>query len=249
MPKIGFIIGLLFSLLYGCTSSSTHSVDSVNNTKLQIEQEKNLSRHQMMLAKLDSLLPISLNRDNYWIVFRYGSIEFSSDYSVLCIPKKEINESQIHCNYFMINNIEELYTKHPKLESDEPNILGFNILLNNNKNKIHLNSLKCYAGKELDKYVSNRLLKRTGEGHCNNFYFITSKDKDSVYVLDLNSGIKEKAYFEYLYKQISPSEYLQTFSLKEDCEINGLNLWIELNTNEAYKDSFILKHGDKGRYW
>lgn len=243
--KLVFVLLGIFSVI-GCSINS----DDLKQKEESNERDEKSSYYQLLLKEVDGMLPISLNRDDYCMIFRYGSIEFSSDYSVLCIPKKEINKSQIHCKYFMINNIEKLHSSNPELESDEPNILGFSFLLKNNStNKISLNKLKRYDADELDIYVSNEILKRPGEGHCNNFYFITSNNKDSLYVLDLNSNVKEKAYFEHLYKQISSSEYLQTFSLNDDCNVNKWNLYIELNTSEKYKDSFILKHGEKGRYW
>lgn len=232
---------MLFVLLIGNACSNKNEAFSNTSDNKQRGYTK-------FVDLVDGMLPKNIDKKKYLIIYRTGSIEYSSDYSVLCIPKEELNKKKIHCNYFMLNNLSVLSTNNLKLDEDEPTILGFSFWLENRDLKqMLLRNLKSYSLDELDIYVKDKLTKQPGEGHCNNFYFISSDNEDSLYVLDINSDVKEKNYFINLYRQISPSEYLQTLSLDDKCANDGFELYVELNKNDKY--SFVLKHGDRGRYW
>lgn len=241
MPNKFSYISILFILLIGnaCSNKNEELSKSSNNKK---------RGYTKFVDLVDGMLPKNIDKKKYLIIYRTGSIEYSSDYSVLCIPKEDLNKKKIQCSYFMLNNLAVFNPNNSVLDEDEPTILGFSFWLENrNLKQILLSNLKSYTLDELDIYVRDKLIKHPGEGHCNNFYFISSDNGDSLYVLDVNSDIKEKNYFINLYKQISPSEYLQTLSLDNKCTNDGFELYIELNKNDKY--SFVLEHGDKGRYW
>lgn len=233
---------VLVLIIFGCSNNN-------KSENIELGKDKKASLERLFFERVDSYLPKHINRLEYTLIYRTGSIEFSSDLSVLCIPKKLSADKYINCEYFMLNNIEKLYQDNPDLNSNEPKILGFSFILNNtfyDKNP-SFEVLDKWHIDELNKYIDKRLTIRQGEGHCNNFYYCSTSNEDSVYVIDYTSRNLEKNFFESLYKQISPSEYFQTSSLKEGCN-KERELYLDLN-KVAESDSFKLIHGDEGKYW
>jgi hypothetical protein len=206
----------------------------------------NDSEFTKLINNIDSVLPKNISPIDYLLIYRTGSIKYSSDYTVLCIKKKDLMKKSINCKYFMINNIGQLYRKYPNLESDEPKILGFSFLLNNPRGDFKLNRLMKYSPIEVDKYLDSVVKVRSGEGHCDNMYYLV--DNKDIYIVNSTWPSLELDLVISLYKQISPSEYFQTFSLRNQCNENDINTYMKFFKPE-YKDSFKVSHHDLGRYW
>jgi hypothetical protein len=164
---------------------------------------------------IDSYVPKMINKKNYIFVYRSGSIEYASDYSLLCIPKKELFNKKINCFYLMLNNIDDIKYMGRNFNEGEPKAIIYNFDLINNK-KMKLSKLNKLKKEKLRNYRMK--ISRKGEGHRNNFYYISCDENNFVYVLDFTSSLNEKLYFQSLFQQISSSEYLQAFSMNKVCD-------------------------------
>lgn len=213
------LLGLFFVLFMGCSTRTNVTEGQVEGTKT----EDNLPYYQSIFKKLDSLLPVSLNRDEYWMIYRFGPIEFTSEYSVLCIPKSQINSDEIEVSYFLLRSDEGHIIQAASQKQTKPSAVQFNLhLLNNGGTTPAFNRLLKIKHSELFDYISKELELRPGEGICSNHYIVFSPNKEDVYAINFKAHTQTKKFLQRLYEQISLSEHLQSLSLDLNCEENKL---------------------------
>jgi len=193
-------------------------------------------------------LPKMINQKDYLFICRSGSINFSSNSTILCIPKVELNNKFINCYYFSLN-IKS--TGNTEENESNPEIFGHNFVLKNHfiNQEICLQNLKKYANNEVEKYIQKKLIEGSlKEDNCSNIYYIT-ENQNFIYVLDSKSSNIERAFFKSLYRQISPSEYYQSFSLDDTC-VKQTDLYYRLVQNKDLDTfNFKINYHIKGGYW
>lgn len=225
-------------LLFSCDSKKK---TTVQNSKLSFWEET--------IKRIDDELPLKINPDKYIKIYRFGSVEFSNDVTILCIPKKEFLSPEIPCYYYSIT----LFIQDDfKMERGNPEIFGHFILLENSSSnkKIELNKLKKVKLSELNNCISNKPKTHQGEWHCGNTYVLKIDTSDDYHILDYNSSIEEKYFIQSLYKQISASEYYQSFSLDEKCKKQP-QLYNRLINNDFNSDTlkFKISYNIINGYW
>lgn len=186
-------------------------------------------KKDIYIDNINSQLPKNISEDNYWIIYRIGSIEFSNEASVLCIPKNIINNKKIKCDYFIFNYNDE----YGNSKSSSPSILGFKLLLQNNiQDKFSFSKIEFNKNK-ITNYQS------LNESHCDNEYYINPITQSDYMPIMKSSQSSELKKLVYLYQQISPSEYYQSLSLSKSCvERQDLIYWLR---SEKTLDSLNFK--------
>lgn len=225
----------LFLVITSCNQSKKHTVNVKNEQMLYLEE-------------INNRLPRMVTTDDYWLIYRQGSIDFSSGVTVLCLPKNTTGKQFINCKYYSLNFNPLDYSIN---NNAEPEIIGHSFSLKNHFWDKHFDvkRLSKYHKSDLVNYIKKRENENlSGEGHCNNYFYISS-GTDSVYILDSKSTELEKSFFKSLYRQISPSEYYQSFSLDNTCE-KQWNLYLRLRQSKDL-DTFDFKitYDIKGGYW
>ena len=89
-----------------------------------------------------------------------------------------------------------------------------------------------------------------GEGFCSNYYVISDKTSNSIYLLDKTNPINETTtYLKTILRHISPMEYFQSLSLEHDCnKMEDLAIRLrELKDLDTF--NFAMVHDKEGRYW
>jgi hypothetical protein len=194
------------------------------------------------LAKVLLQLPKGISRKDYFIIIRFGSIEFSSDYCVLCIPKKNLDKKSINCFYYKLNNIEPISNNSSSDVEEVPRIIGYKLRLINNVRNINFNNLSSFTLNDIDNFVSSEMRHHLGEGIFANYYFVLTQNVSKIYILNKKSDVKIKKYFIHLFRQISPSEYLQTYSLLSSDTVDIYSKWIHLNQSNIRSNKFKLTY-------
>ncbi len=216
-----------------------------NIEKKQVSKDKNveIGFWQEYISKISEYLPKKINSHDFWIVYRLGSVEYSNTATVLAIPKKSIADKKISCYYYSIN----MYEDH---RESEPNLFSYEFVLTRDslKHLPQINNLNKLNFSSLNNYINNRKHPNTGEWHCGNIFLINPEINSDFYVLDHNSPIEEKQFFLNLYRQISPSEYFQSFTLEKSC--SDQQLLMNQLKSDYFQDSlkFKIKY-DLPEYW
>lgn len=185
------------------------SICSCNNHSIHKEKKKSDSSFLLQEIRLyESMIPETLKAQSL-MIWRTGSIQWSSEASVLIFPKK--NPLPKGTCYYIEFNYFPFYTKS---NGEILKMHGLNIEAN--LNDFYNHKIKAQA---VD-YVIHK-----GEGYCANQYFIKESGGDFMYLINPDSLLSKETIF--LFRQISPQEHFQTYSLYPNCE--------------QYKDSSALQ--------
>nr|WP_294860045.1 hypothetical protein [uncultured Fluviicola sp.] len=231
MRNKNFLLFLTVLIALGCNQPSNTESPSKTNSVWKTEFEK-----------MEEYLPRKFNSKDYFLIFRMGSNEFSSECTMLCIPKNKIKNKTITCDYFSINGTIDSDIQKLKI----PTIVGHQLSLTNKfyHSDLNLNKLQSIDFAKFDYFIDSRPREYNGEWHCGNLYVI-NPNSEAPLLLSRDSRKLERDFFISLYEQISPSEYFQCMALTRSCE-DRQDLIVWLQTPQA-NDSLNFKISEE--YW
>lgn len=234
LKTLSKIIFLMFFVFTSCTQNSQKKSDFI-----KITTERNFDRELMYCAYKEDVLiskkylPSFITNKEYWIIYRLGSNEFSDEFTVLCLPKKQMKQNEINCEYFSMN----FYT------NDSVIVKNYQFKLNNTlKNtddffqKLNNKDMCSYSYFEKEQDIIDDGIPFC-ESHCCNHYFIDNLDN---IVIIPRKSLVFKNLLKRLYQQISASEYYQSFSLDKECG-EQFDLYIKLKENLIDTLAFKIK--------
>ncbi|MEN9699533.1 MAG: hypothetical protein RLZZ301_731 [Bacteroidota bacterium] len=208
-------------------------------------QKSYSSANEAYLQKIDSLLPSYINPNDYVIIYRFGSAEWTPWSSVCCIPKKELNKELLPVDYF---KCEIDFDGVPR--PNKPAISMYHLKIKNPDVKSKLSDfdeLPKIKFASLDKFVSDFYKKLNyNEGYCANIYLIRCKQSNSIAILDKQTTAKIVNYLKTTIRKISALEYYQSLSLEKDCGTStGLSSKLRLGKElDTFDFAFQEKYGD-----
>lgn len=156
----------------------------------------------------ESMIPETLKSGSL-MIWRTGSIQWSPEASVLIFPKK--NPLPKGTCYYI-----EFYFWPPYTKSNEEILKISSLNIKTDLKAFYKHQIKAQAV----RYVIHK-----GEGYCANQYFIKEPGSDFMYLINSDSVLSKETIT--IFRQISPQEHFQTYSLYPNCE--------------QYKDSSSLR--------
>ncbi len=212
LKTLSKIIFLMFFVFTSCTQNSQKKSDFTEEKFCPFKED-------ILISK--KYLPSFITNKEYWIIYRLGSNEFSDECTVLCLPKKQMKQNEINCEYFSMN----FYT------NDSVIVKNYQFKLNNTlKNtdffqKLNNKDMCSYSNIEKELEIIDGV--SFCESHCCNHYFVDNLDN---IVIIPRKSLVFKNLLKRLYQQISASEYYQSFSLDKECG-EQFDLYIKLKEN------------------
>ena len=218
--KLNTLLALLV-LLNSCDRSAP------NKEKLSVSSSLLLKDINLY----ESLIPGKI-KDGSLFIWRVGSIEWSTDASVLVFPEKDkLNHG--NCYYIQFNF-------DPKFSKENEEIM-----------RIYHLSIQTDIGGFRESDLNFRPLDyviHNGEGYCSNQYFIKKAGNDSMSLINSNAILSKKTMA--IFKQISAQEHFQSLSLLQNCtELRDFADSIMFNKgNVASNGNYLLPYTDPVRY-
>lgn len=188
-----FIMVMMF--IQGCQDQKMKSKDPKVLKESIIEHD---------IRNCEKLIPHSVYDTNHIVIWRSGSIYFSEYTSCLIIEKKQFEDDQLLCYYFAFNHEKYSNYRNWKLGSI------YELTLENKPFKLPLKEKTDF--KEIDSLC----FESNSEGIEANVYFM--KDFNSDYVFPIHKKFNKNLIknIEFLFKQISKKEHVQTLALIGD---------------------------------
>lgn len=186
------VVFLVLILLSCCTKSKESNKD--------IKTESFFSVSERYLPNfLDS---------SYTLIYRIGSIEWSPYITVLAI--KSVKETTKSNGSF-------LYQFNFSIEGNKSFMYESNYM---NSYKINLKKDNIEDVERLKFSINDSILNTynfNGEGKCSNIYVVRKIGKSDCFIIDKNSNELDKELIKEIFRQISPQEHFQSFSLEKNC--------------------------------
>lgn len=171
-------------------------------TNQPVSKEKKRTSSSFLLQDVrtyESMIPETLKAGSL-MIWRTGSIQWSAEASVLIFPKK--NPLPKGTCYYIEFNFLPSYTKS---NGEILKISNLNIKAD----------LKAFYKHKIKAQVVEYVIRK-GEGYCANQYFIKESGSDSMYLINSDSALSKETIT--LFRQISPQEHFQTYSLYPNCK-------------------------------
>lgn len=159
---------------------------------------------------LEEFLPKNLCKNDFIYCWRFGSIEWSNQTTLLIIPKKKAKYFDayyvtLEVSYFIQKiTTDKEYLKVYKLELENKSDIDFKNCLN-------------YTSEKIDSIILDENYSNS-EGRCANSYYLKEFGKDQIILINKNSNKKLKKFILLLFNQISAQEHFQSLSLYNNCE-------------------------------
>ena len=193
---ISIILLLVSSLIFfGCQELKKKS----NITK---EKAKGIIEYN--IRNCEKLIPNSIFNSNHVVIWREGSIYFSEYTSCLIIEKKQLKDNQILCYYLTFDYEKPSNYRNWKLAT------VYELTLENKPFSFPLKNKTVFT--EIDSLC----FECQCEGIEANVYFFKEFNSDIVYPVHHKYNKNIIRNIEYLFKQISKKEHVQTLSLIGD---------------------------------
>lgn len=191
--SIGILPAFTFILIASCNGKSSEQQEQKTVSSSILQEE---------LHEYESMIPESIKKESL-MIWRTGSIQWSSDATVLVFPKKHPLRNG-NCFYIQFN-YGPFYAR-----SGEAIMKIYSLDIKTNLNAFYKPGVKPQA---VD-YVVHK-----GEGYCANQYFIKAVASDSMYLINTDSILAKKTI--HLFRQISAQEHFQTYALSPACFQNN----------------------------
>jgi len=175
--------------------------------------------------------------------WRFGSIEWSENLSILVLPKQR--KKYFNAYYITINSS---YFS-PKITFENPYLKVYKVELEN-KSILDFENCLTFTSEKIDRIITDGNYTNS-EGRCSNSYFIKDFGDDKILLINKNSSNKLKKLITTFFNQISAQEHFQSFSLYKNCEeLNSLsNQLLTKGTFDDKKtyciDFLLIKHVKK----
>lgn len=183
------LLSIILLLASSCTNQPVHREKKKPDTSFLLQE----------IRSYESMIPETLKTGSL-MIWRTGSIQWSAEASVLIFPKKKPLPKGT-C-YYIEFNFFPLYTKS---NGEILKIAGLDIKAD----------LKTFYKHHLKAQAVNYIIHK-GEGYCANQYFIKEAGSDFMYLINSDSILSKETIA--LFRQISPKEHFQTYSLYPNCE-------------------------------
>jgi hypothetical protein len=197
--KIGFssiiLLTVSFLILLSCQEQKKKNSPSIAKNQGIIEYD---------IRNCEKLIPNSVYDSNHVVIWRDGSIYFSEYTSCLIIEKKQLKDDQILCYYL---------TFVPDKPSNYRNWKFTTIYELTLENKPFHFPLK---NKTVFTEIDSLCFECQCEGIEANVYFMKDFNSDAVYPVHRKYNKNLLRNIEYLFKQISKKEHVQTLALIGD---------------------------------
>lgn len=190
--KTKIILSFVLILFSSCTKLKESETGKMTKSYFSVSEEN---------------LPNFLD-SSYILIYRIGSIEWSPYSTVLAIKL----DNKTHKS-----NVAFLFQFNFSIEEKKSFIYKTNYM---KSYKINLKNVNIKDVERFKLNINDSLLKTynfNGEGKCSNIYVIRKIGKSDCFILDKNSNERDKQWIKEIFRQISPQEHFQSFSLEKNC--------------------------------
>lgn len=172
--------------------------------KSNITKAKDQGIIEYNIRNCEKLIPNSVYDSNHVVIWREGSIFFSEYTSCLIIEKKQLKDNQILCYYLTFDPDKPSNYRNWKFAT------VYELTLENKPFHFPLKNKTVFT--EIDSLC----FECQCEGIEANVYFMKDFNSDAVYPVHRKYNKNLVRNIEYLFKQISKKEHVQTLALIGD---------------------------------
>ncbi len=165
---------------------------------------KNQGIIEYNIRNCEKLIPNSVYNSNHVVIWREGSIFYSEYTSCLVIEKKQLKDNQVLCYYLTFDSTKPSNYRNWKFAS------VYELTLENKPFNFPLKS------KTVFNEIDSLCFECQCEGIEANVYFMKDFNSDAVYPVHRKYNKNLMRNIEYLFKQISRKEHVQTLALISD---------------------------------